>query len=97
MEGRGSEWEYVCLVLSDQSKFLGGSIQVSGDVSTLLSLRPKVWVGVGLGSGLGLREGRVGTSPETWIDPGDVFTLPSLRPHLGSGAARTAKYVREFE
>ena len=34
---------------------------------TLPSLGPKVWVGAGLG--LGLREGRVGTSPETWIDP----------------------------
>ena len=34
---------------------------------TLPSLRSKVWVEAGLG--LNLREGRVGTSPETWIDP----------------------------
>ena len=46
-----------------------GAIQVSGDVPTLPSLGPKVWLGAGVGSGLGLREGRVGTSPETWIDP----------------------------
>ena len=39
----------------DQSK-------VSGDGPTLPSLRPKVWVGAGLGIGLGLREGRVGSS-----------------------------------
>ena len=45
------------------------SIQVSGDVPTFPSLRPKVWVRAGLGLGLGLREGRVGTSPETWIYP----------------------------
>ena len=34
----------------------------------LPSLRAKVWVESGLGLGLGLREGRVGSSPETWID-----------------------------
>ena len=45
------------------------SIQVSGDGPTLPSLTPKVWVGASLG--LGLREGRVGPSPETWIDPGE--------------------------
>ena len=48
---------------------LCGSIQVSGDGPTLPSLRPKVWIGAGFGLGLGLREGRVGPSPETCIDP----------------------------
>ena len=48
---------------------LTGSIQVSGDGPTLPSLRPKAWVGAGLGLGSGLREGRVGPSPENWIDP----------------------------
>ena len=40
------------------------SIQVSGDVPTLPSLRPKVQVGVDLVLGFGLREGRVDLSPE---------------------------------
>ena len=45
-----------------------GSIQVSGDVPSLPSLRSGVWVEAQLGFGLGLREGRVGMSPETCID-----------------------------
>ena len=45
-----------------------GSIQVSGDVPSLPSLRSGVWVEAQLGFGLGLREGRVGISPETCID-----------------------------
>ena len=53
-----------------------GSIQVSGDPS----LRPKVWVGAGLG--LDLREGRVGPSPETFIDP--VSVTYCHRNHTGN-------------
>ena len=44
-----------------------GLIHVSGDVPPLPWVRSRVWVGAGLG--LGLREGRAGTSPETSIDP----------------------------
>ena len=45
---------------------------------TLPSLRPNVWVGAGLVLGLGLGEGRVGTSPETWIDPKSSAQLPEI-------------------
>ena len=51
------------------AQWLKGSIQVSGDMPTLPLLRPKVWVGSGLGLKLGVMEGKVGMSPETWIDP----------------------------
>ena len=43
-----------------------------GRAYTLPSLRPNVWVEAGLGLGLGLREGRVGSSPEILIDPSRV-------------------------
>ena len=45
------------------------SIQVSGDVPTLPSLRPDPNPNPSPTQTLGLREGRVSTSPETWIDP----------------------------
>ena len=47
------------------SKHAQSSIQVAGDVPALPSLRPNP----APTQTLGLREGRVGTSPETWIDP----------------------------
>ena len=46
-----------------------GSIQVSGDGPTLPSLRPDPNPKPAPTQTLGLREGRVGTSPETCIDP----------------------------
>ena len=46
-----------------------GSIQVSGDGPALPSLRPNPNPKAAPTQTLGLREGRVGTSPETWINP----------------------------
>ena len=46
-----------------------GSIQVSGDEPTLPSLRPNPNPKPAPTQTLGLREGRVSPSPETWIDP----------------------------
>ena len=43
-------------------------MQVSGDIPTLPSLRPKPNPKPAPTQTLGLREGRVGMSPETWID-----------------------------
>ena len=61
------------MVLPNQSRFLGMCLPPPPPPS----LRPKVWVGAGLG--LGLREGRVGTSPGTWIDP--FFQRVSRQPN----------------
>ena len=52
-----------------QNPGCSGSIQVSGDVPILPSLRPKSNPKLAPTQTLGLREGRVGISPETWIDP----------------------------
>ena len=46
-----------------------GSIQVSGDVSTLAWVRVRVWVQAGLGLELDLGEGWVDTPSESWSDP----------------------------
>ena len=67
--------------------------KVSGEGPTLPSLRPKVWVGAGLGSELGLREGRVGPSPETWVlglihtGEGKGALKYSLQIHVGSNSS----------
>ena len=61
-------WKVVSMSYGRAGVLLRHEIQVSGDVSTLPSLRPNPNPKPAPTQTLGLREGRVGMSPETWID-----------------------------